>query len=381
MHGSNINVFLKDKSYFDDASLMLRSFFTGSKVVYRGEIESDPEFGSVMEKNKYFYSFDDSLYCYLDAFLPEDEETLGKSKGEIHDIFKKALYESLMEYTDRKLPWGFLTGVRPSKRAMVLLNDAFDNKKEVIKMKCDLVDLINKKKCIDIENDFNDKNIKIDTIDIEKLSNEEVELREQYLKLKSETEHIEIKDIDNLEEKIFELSSEFEANKWKLDEDIEENLFVIKNGIEYLNKDYFNEINTDLDTRIKNLTDRITEQKMKPFAEIEFLKKSDFNDIESIEILKDAASTAIYGARGAGGVILVTTKKGKIGKLSINARVNFGIETPIDLPDMLHTADFIDRKLAAGFPNNPGWDNPASLPDTDWEDLVWRNAFRQNYFL
>lgn len=56
-------------------------------------------------------------------------------------------------------------------------------------------------------------------------------------------------------------------------------------------------------------------------------------------------------------MILVTTKKGKIGKLSINARVNFGIETPIDLPDMLHTADFIDRKLAACFPNNPnsGW--------------------------
>ena len=49
------------------------------------------------------------------------------------------------------------------------------NKKEVIKMKCDLVDLINKKKCIDIENDFHDKNIKIDTNDIEKLSNEEVE--------------------------------------------------------------------------------------------------------------------------------------------------------------------------------------------------------------
>ena len=108
-----------------------------------------------------------------------------------------------------------------------------------------------------------------------------------------------------------------------------------------------------------------------------------FNDIESIEILKDAASTAIYGARGAGGVILVTTKKGKVGKLSINARANFGIETPIDLPDMLHTADFIDRKLAAGFPNNPnsGWDNPSSLPDTNWEDLVWRNAFRQSYFL
>lgn len=108
-----------------------------------------------------------------------------------------------------------------------------------------------------------------------------------------------------------------------------------------------------------------------------------FNDIESVEILKDAASTAIYGARGAGGVILVTTKKGKTGKLTINARANLGTNIPIDLPDMLNTTDFIDRKLAAGFPNNPasGWDNPSALPDTDWEDLIWRNAFKQNYFL
>jgi len=108
-----------------------------------------------------------------------------------------------------------------------------------------------------------------------------------------------------------------------------------------------------------------------------------FNDIESVEILKDAASTAIYGARGAGGVILVTTKKGKAGKITINARANLGVSMPMDLPNMLNTADFIDRKLAAGFPNNPGsgWDNPSSLPDTDWEDLVWRNAFRQNYFI
>lgn len=108
-----------------------------------------------------------------------------------------------------------------------------------------------------------------------------------------------------------------------------------------------------------------------------------FNDIESVEILKDAASTAIYGARGAGGVILVTTKKGKTGKLTINARANVGVSMPIDLPDMLKTPDFIDRKLAAGFPNSAGsgWDNPSSLPDTNWEDEVWRNAFRQNYFI
>lgn len=108
-----------------------------------------------------------------------------------------------------------------------------------------------------------------------------------------------------------------------------------------------------------------------------------FNDIESIEILKDAASTSIYGARGAGGVILVTTKKGKAGRISINAKANVGVAMPIDIPDMLSTPDFIDRKLAAGFINNPesGWNNPSDLPNTNWNDEIWRNAFKQNYFL
>ena len=107
------------------------------------------------------------------------------------------------------------------------------------------------------------------------------------------------------------------------------------------------------------------------------------NDIESLEILKDAASTAIYGARGAGGVILVTTKKGNPGKITVNAKANLGVAIPIDIPDMLRTADYIDRKLAAGFTNNPasGWDNPSSLPDTDWNDYVWQNALKQNYFV
>lgn len=108
-----------------------------------------------------------------------------------------------------------------------------------------------------------------------------------------------------------------------------------------------------------------------------------FNDIESIEILKDAASTSIYGARGAGGVILVTTKKGKAGKIKINAKANVGVAMPIDIPTMLETPDFIDRKLAAGFPNNPdsGWDNPSALPNTNWNDEIWGNALKQNYFL
>ena len=109
-----------------------------------------------------------------------------------------------------------------------------------------------------------------------------------------------------------------------------------------------------------------------------------FNDIESIEILKDAASTAIYGAKGAGGVILVTTKKGKAGKITINAKANLGAITPIDIPKLLSTPDFIDRKLAAGFsaPSNGAWDNPSALPNVDWNDILWKKAaLQQNYFL
>lgn len=108
------------------------------------------------------------------------------------------------------------------------------------------------------------------------------------------------------------------------------------------------------------------------------------NDVESLEILKDAASTAIYGAQGAGGVILVTTKRGRAGKPVVNARYNAGIALPIDIPKLLQTPDYIDRKLAAGFTNNPdaGWDDPSSLPNTDWEEYVWRNAaVSQNVFV
>lgn len=109
-----------------------------------------------------------------------------------------------------------------------------------------------------------------------------------------------------------------------------------------------------------------------------------FNDIESIEILKDAASTAIYGARGAGGVILVTTKKGKTGKITVNAKANLGVITPIDIPELLNTPDYIDRKLAAGFPapSNGVWSDPSALPNVEWNDILWKNsALQQNYFL
>ena len=108
-----------------------------------------------------------------------------------------------------------------------------------------------------------------------------------------------------------------------------------------------------------------------------------FDDIESIEVLKDGASIAIYGALGAGGVILVTTKHGNPGKTQVNFRANWGSQMPLYIPKMLHTADYIDRKLASGYsmPQNSGWENPNSLPDTQWNDMMWGNAFRQNYLI
>ena len=107
------------------------------------------------------------------------------------------------------------------------------------------------------------------------------------------------------------------------------------------------------------------------------------NDIESFEVLKDAASTAIYGARAAGGVILVTTKKGTAGKTTVNAWLNLGVVMPIDIPEMLGTEDYIKAKLASGYnaPPNANWENPSELPNTDWNDLLWRNAFQQNAFI
>lgn len=64
------------------------------------------------------------------------------------------------------------------------------------------------------------------------------------------------------------------------------------------------------------------------------------NDIESIEVLKDAASGAIYGARAANGVILVTTKKGKMGKASINYNFSYGWQSAWKKRDVTGATDY-----------------------------------------
>src|SRR5690606_36935354 len=110
------------------------------------------------------------------------------------------------------------------------------------------------------------------------------------------------------------------------------------------------------------------------------------NDIESVEVLKDGAATAIYGSRAAGGVILITTKSGKAGQVKATYDNWFAIATPSSRYDLMNADEFIEitnEKLAAR-----GWD-PEAFPtkdpvtgqvyDTDWQKIAFRNAFQQNH--
>ncbi len=109
------------------------------------------------------------------------------------------------------------------------------------------------------------------------------------------------------------------------------------------------------------------------------------SDIESIEVLKDASSQAIYGARAAAGVILVTTKKGAQGAIRINYNTFLGSSAPARKLSLLNATEYAtlrnEAALAAG--NALPFSDPASLGEgTDWQEHIFnRNAFRQNHEL
>ncbi|MBP6446028.1 MAG: TonB-dependent receptor [Saprospiraceae bacterium] len=116
------------------------------------------------------------------------------------------------------------------------------------------------------------------------------------------------------------------------------------------------------------------------------------NDIQSIEVLKDGASAAIFGSRASNGVILITTKRGKSGKTSFSFNVSSGIQTPVRLPKLLNSRDYlIIRNEAITNANklrNPANQiatyNPAivdTLPDVNWLDRVFSNAPIRQYAL
>lgn len=107
-------------------------------------------------------------------------------------------------------------------------------------------------------------------------------------------------------------------------------------------------------------------------------------DIESIDILKDASSTAIYGARGANGVVMVTTKTGKAGTNNIGFSMYYGwqkLPKQLDLMNAKEHAEFINAlNTAEGDPIT--FPDPNNLPyDTDWQDELFRTAPMQSYNL
>jgi len=122
------------------------------------------------------------------------------------------------------------------------------------------------------------------------------------------------------------------------------------------------------------------------------------SDIESIDILKDAASAAIYGSRGANGVILVTTKTGAPGERTISFNYNFTSQHVMGKVDMMNSAEYAQAMIDAaqigwirsgGDPNAPNtieargerkytWapalENPQNLPDVNYQDIVYNTA-------
>lgn len=147
------------------------------------------------------------------------------------------------------------------------------------------------------------------------------------------------------------------------------------------------------------------------------------NDIESIDILKDAASAAIYGSRASGGVVLITTKRGKEGKAQVEFDYQSGVQQLAKKVDLLNSTEFVDLLIDARNNNyrnliensgrtwtdamysdsngtrvsNVGNAGGVSIPtdfydfanqqaiapeyDTDWQDVLYRNAHTQRYNL
>ena len=141
------------------------------------------------------------------------------------------------------------------------------------------------------------------------------------------------------------------------------------------------------------------------------------HDIESIDILKDASATAIYGSQGANGVILITTKKGKSGRMTLNYNSSITIETLQDDSKLMDAGTYIEWRRWAKYYSNPelypradeptiendyliflgssdpaawsniakGWSSgkwdPSKLTTTDWPSIVTRTAFTQEHTL
>src|SRR5690606_27542797 len=108
------------------------------------------------------------------------------------------------------------------------------------------------------------------------------------------------------------------------------------------------------------------------------------NDVETIDILKDASATAIYGSRGANGVVLISTKKGNKNKGNITASANFATQRATSVPQMLNARQFASFHNEMMLNNNnlqrPDFADPTIWDEgTDWTDALLRDDRLSNY--
>lgn len=141
----------------------------------------------------------------------------------------------------------------------------------------------------------------------------------------------------------------------------------------------------------------LSESMSRPLMLVDGVERSFFqldpNEVEDITILKDASATAVFGVRGANGVVLVTTKRGKEGKARVNFSTSFAMQFPTRLPEFANSYEYASNYVAAQ--RRDGVDegalafseeaieafrthsNPMAYPDTDWLDMLIKGSALQ----
>jgi TonB-linked SusC/RagA family outer membrane protein len=108
-------------------------------------------------------------------------------------------------------------------------------------------------------------------------------------------------------------------------------------------------------------------------------------DIQSIDVLKDASAAAIYGNRAANGVVIITTKRGHQGKMQVSFDATASAQLQPETFDVLNSQEFVQLATEVaqkeGSPVLAEWANPGSLRTIDWQDLMYRPGLKQNYNL
>lgn len=107
------------------------------------------------------------------------------------------------------------------------------------------------------------------------------------------------------------------------------------------------------------------------------------NDIATMDILKDASATAIYGNRAANGVVIITTKRGKQGGVQVSVDALTSIQSLPKTYNVLDARQFaalgVERAGPDAFQAQPEWSNPSSLQNIDWQNELYQTGLKQNY--